>query len=114
MNILKFQTALADFAKERDWDQFHSPKNLAMAISGEAGELIELFQWLPEHMEFTEDPELHQRAKEEVADIILYCLRFAEKMDIDLEEALTQKMQQNGEKYPVAKSKGSAKKYTHL
>lgn len=104
------------FVKERDWDQFHTVKNLAMALSVESSELVEIFQWLTEKqsMEARNDPKLKGKVEDEVADVFFYLLRIVSKMDIDLEQAVLAKMKKNAEKYPVEKSKGSVKKYTEL
>ena len=105
---------LAAFAAERDWDQFHNPKNLAMALAGEAGELVEHFQWLT----FEQAAGLPDDTREEVAlecaDVLLFLLRLADKLDIDLAAAARKKLALNAKKYPVAKSRGRATKYTKL
>ncbi len=113
MDTKKLQKKLAKFAKERDWDQFHSPKNLAIALSVECSELLEEFQWLTEEqvsnvMSSTGQAE---RIKDEIADITAYLLQLANKLDIDLEEVLLKKIKKNAAKYPVNKFKGTAKKY---
>ena len=97
MDVKEIQTKLAQFAEERDWDQFHSPKNLSMALAGEAGELLEIFQWLTEEQSSRESltPEQIMHASEELADIIIYALRIADKLDIDLEMAISDKIQKN-------------------
>ena len=113
MNIKTIQKQLADFADERDWDQFHNPKNLAMALSVEASELVEIFQWLtPEQAEEIMDSSQSDHVKEEVADVMIYLLRLADKLDIDLESIVNDKIVQNGKKYPVNLSKGNADKST--
>ena len=113
MNIKDIQKQLADFADERDWDQFHNPKNLAMALSVEASELVEIFQWLtPEQAEEIMDSSQSDHVKEEVADVMIYLLRLADKLDIDLESIVNDKIVQNGKKYPVNLSKGNADKST--
>jgi NTP pyrophosphatase (non-canonical NTP hydrolase) len=115
MNIKNIQKQLSDFADERDWDQFHNPKNLAMALSVEVSELIEIFQWLtPEQAEEIMDSSQSDHVKEEVADVMIYLLRLADKLDIDLESAVNDKIVQNGEKYPVNLSKGNADKSTNF
>ena len=111
-------TALSEqldkFAAERDWDQFHNPKNLAMALAGEAGELVEHFQWLT----FDEAANLPAAARNEVAlecaDVLLFLLRLADKLEIDLAAAAEKKLALNAKKYPVAKSRGRATKYNKL
>ena len=105
---------LAAFAEERDWDQFHNPKNLAMALAGEAGELLEHFQWLT----FDEAANLPRATRDEVAlecaDVLLFLLRLADKLDIDLAAAAEKKLELNAKKYPVEKSRGKATKYDKL
>ena len=113
MNIKTIQKQLSDFADERDWDQFHNPKNLAMALSVEASELVEIFQWLTsEQAEEIMDSSQSDHVKEEVADVMIYLLRLADKLDIDLESIVNDKIVQNGKKYPVNLSKGNADKST--
>ena len=113
MDIKTIQKQLSDFADERDWDQFHNPKNLAMALSVEASELVEIFQWLtPEQAEEIMDSSQSDHVKEEVADVMIYLLRLADKLDIDLESIVNDKIVQNGKKYPVNLSKGNADKST--
>lgn len=104
------------FAQERDWDQFHTPKNLSMALAGEVGELLELLQWLTPQQAaaIADDPELLGAVEEEVADIQLYLWRFAEKCGVDIASAVERKLAINETKYPVEISKGSARKYTQL
>lgn len=100
------------FAIDRDWDQFHSPKNLSMALSVEASELVECFQWLTEEQSKNLSSEQYQAVIDEMADIQVYLLRLASKLDANLIEAVEQKMIKNAEKYPADKVKGSSKKYT--
>lgn len=114
MEINKIKDILNKFSKERDWDQFHSPKNLTMALSVEVSELLEIFQWLTEEQSYNLNDSKKQHAKEEVADIAIYLLRICMKLNINLEEAIIEKMKKNEEQYPVEKAKGSAKKYTEL
>lgn len=114
MEINKIKNILKKFSEDRDWEQFHSPKNLAMALSVEASELVEIFQWLTEEQSYNLSDSKKQHTKEEIADIAIYLLRICMKLDIDLEEAILEKMKKNEEKYPVDKVKGSAKKYTEL
>ena len=105
---------LAQFAAERDWDQFHNPKNLAMAVAAESGELLEHFQWLT----FDQSSRLPRDTREEVAlecaDILLFLLRLCDKLDIDLAAAAKRKLALNARKYPVEKSRGKATKYNKL
>lgn len=113
-SILKLQAMLRSFAEEREWDQFHSPKNLAMALAGEAGELVEHFQWLTEAQSSQLPPEKLAEVADEIADVQLYLVRLADKLSIDLIAAAEAKIQKNAKKYPVDKSKGKALKYTDL
>lgn len=114
MDIKKIEKILKQFSEERDWEQFHSPKNLSMALSVEVSELVEIFQWLTDEQSYNLDDSKKQHAKEEVADIAIYLLRICMKLNINLEDAIIKKMKINEEKYPVGKVKGSAKKYTEL
>jgi NTP pyrophosphatase (non-canonical NTP hydrolase) len=107
------RNALRVFAKDREWDQFHSPKNLAIAVSVEAAELLEHFQWRNTNEEAL-DSATRDRVAEEMADVLLYLIRLADKLDVDLLGAADQKMKANAKKYPVEKSRGSSKKYTEL
>jgi dCTP diphosphatase len=102
-----------DFAQVREWEKFHTPKNLAMALAAESGELLELFQWLTEEesMNAHNQAEIKERTGEELADIILYLVRIADLMQINLQEAVMSKMVSNNIKYPAKHVKGSAKKY---
>ena len=106
------QVRLAGFAAERDWEQFHSPKNLAMALSVEAAELVEEFQWLTEQQSRELDPERRERVRLELADVFIYLLRLADRLDVDLMRAADDKIAQNERKYPVERVRGDARKYT--
>jgi dCTP diphosphatase len=106
--------ALRRFAAERDWDPFHSPKNLAVALSVEAAELLEPFQWLTDEQSGALPPETRARVSEEVADVLLYLIRLADRLDLDLIACATEKLRRNAEKYPVGKARGNARKYTEL
>ena len=108
------RSQLAQFADERDWDQFHNPKNLAMALIAEAGELVEHFQWLSPQQAENLAVEAKSEVELEIADVLLFLLRLADKLDIDLIAAAEKKMALNAEKYPIAKSKGKATKYNKL
>lgn len=116
MSISGLQRQLRDFVAERDWDQFQTPKNLVMALSGEVGELTEIFQWLTadESSSVLSDPAQAGRVREEIADVFAYLLRLADVLDVDLEAALTAKMHRNAAKYPVEIARGTAAKYTDL
>ena len=105
---------LAEFAAERDWDPFHSPKNLAMALAVEAGELLEHFQWLTEAQSADLEAQERERIALELADIQLYLVRLAGKLGIDLVAAAHRKIDLNAEKYPADKARGHARKYTEL
>ena len=105
---------LAEFAAERDWDQFHNPKNLAMAVAGEVGELIEHFQWLTPEQAASLPPDTREEVALEAADVLLFLLRFCDKLDIDLGAAAERKLALNAQKYPVEASRGRATKYTKL
>lgn len=105
---------LRDFAAAREWDPFHSPKNLAMALSAEAGELLEVFQWLTEEQSRRPSPETLAAASEEVADVLIYLVRLSDKLGIDPLVAANRKLLANAEKYPVDKARGNSRKYTEL
>ena len=105
---------LRALAAARDWDPFHSPKNLAMALSAEAGELLEIFQWLTEEQSRSLPPEAHSAASDEVADVLLYLIRLADKLGIDPIAAARRKIVANAAKYPADKARGTSKKYTEL
>ena len=101
MNINNIQKQLSNFANERDWDQFHNPKNLSMALSVEASELVEIFQWLtPEQAEAIMSTNESEHVKEEMADVMIYLIRLAGKLNVDLEDAVADKIVKNSEKYP--------------
>jgi dCTP diphosphatase len=106
--------ALRQFASDRDWNQFHSPKNLAIALSVEAAELLEHFQWTPDAASENVSPDQRAGIREEVADVFIYLIRLADKLEIDLLAAASEKIRLNAEKYPVEKARGSSKKYTEL
>lgn len=100
-----------DFVAERDWVRFHSPKNLAMALSVEAAELVELFQWLTEEESAALDGKQRQRAAEELADVLWFLVRLADRLDIDLLDAAEMKLAENARKYPADRVRGISKKY---
>ncbi len=106
------QKLLREFSKEREWDQFHSPKNLAIALSVEASELLEIFQWLTEAESLDLSTEKRQCVGEEMADVFLYLLRLADRMGIDLTNEAEKKIEKNRGKYPADRVRGSSKKYT--
>ena len=111
MNISEIQDKLEIFASERDWGQFHTPKNLSMALSVEASELVEIFQWLNPEESNSPNQKQSQEINSEVADIAMYLLRFCSVLGIDIEEAIEKKLEKNALKYPVSLSKGNAQKY---
>lgn len=100
------------FARERDWDQYHTPKNLSMALIGEAAELVEHFQWVEGGLSHLLADKTRPAVEEEVADILIYLVRIADKLDIDLYSAVERKIGINEKKYPADKVRGSARKYT--
>lgn len=112
MRDIKNLTALIDrFRDEREWRQFHNPKDLAISISLEASELLEDFQWISSEKALEKN---FENIKEELADILIYSLMFASELDLDIEEIILKKLEKNGQKYPVEKSKGSNKKYVEF
>jgi dCTP diphosphatase len=108
----ELRNALQRFAAARDWNQFHSPKNLAIALSVEAAELLEHFQWMSEVESTALNPDQHAKVREEVADVFLYLVRLADKLGIDLMSAAVDKIELNSARYPIEKVRGSSKKYT--
>ena len=114
--IENLQSRIQAFSEARDWDQFHTPKNLIMATTAEIGELSELLQWKSdsEAAEFLASKEGKERISEEIADVAIYLIRLCQKLDLNFIEIIKQKIEQNNLKYPIEKSKGSAKKYTDL
>lgn len=103
---------LRDFAQERDWDQFHTPKNLSMALIAEAAELVEHFQWVEGDRSHLLEEKVRPAVEEEIADILIYLVRIADKLGIDLYVAVERKIAINARKYPADKVRGSARKYT--
>lgn len=114
MNIENIENTLKKISDARDWNQFHSPKNLSMALAKESAELLEIFQWLTEEQSYNLDEKKHEHLKEEIADISIYLLRLCMKFDINLEDAIYNKLDKFEKKYPVEKSKGNAKKYNEF
>lgn len=116
MDLDKLKKKVIEFRDERDWKKFHNPKDLALSINIEAGELGEIFQWKTneEIRESLKDSKKLQEVKHEIADIMIYCFDLAEEAGIDLEKAILEKLDHNSKKYPIEKAKGSAKKYTEL
>jgi dCTP diphosphatase len=114
MDIEALQRRLQAFADERDWDQFHNPKNLAMALAVEASELLEEFQWLTAEQaaNLQEDPARLARVTDEIADVAVYLHRLCGKLGVDLEQAIDAKIEKNALKYPAEQVRGSPRKYT--
>ena len=100
------------FVDEREWSQFHSPKNLSMALAVEASELMEIFQWLTEEQSHQLDPKMKQRVEEEMGDVMNYLIRLADQLDIDLIKAVENKLIINQQKYPADLVRGQSKKYS--
>ena len=112
LNLEDLKERLRKFAAERDWDQFHSPKNLTMALIVEAAELVEHFQWMKEDESASLPPDKLAEVEQELADIQIYLIRLADKLDVDLMKAVARKIDLNEKKYPAEKARGSSKKYT--
>jgi len=111
-DLLMLRDKLRAFAEARDWDQFHSPKNLSMALMVEVAELMEHFQWLTEAQSLDLAAKTKDAVSEELADILLYLIRLSDKLDVDLLEAALRKLEKNAVKYPAEQVRGSAKKYS--
>lgn len=109
-SLARLNARLLAFARERDWEQFHSPKNLAMALAGEAGELLEHFQWLTEAQSAALDPDKRRAVAHELADILNYLVRLAERLDIDLIAAADEKLAINAARYPAERVRGDARR----
>tara|TARA_Y100001958_G_C21212699_1_gene538285 strand:+ start:81 stop:428 length:348 start_codon:yes stop_codon:yes gene_type:complete len=115
MNVEEIQKRLRKFATDRDWKKFHSPKNLTMALSVEVAELVEIFQWSNSGgLDEIENPDIRKNIEEELADIFIYLLKISDKLNIDIEQSIHQKIEKNEKKYPIDKSFGSSKKYKDL
>ena len=114
--ISELKTRVLAFARERDWEQFHSPKNLSMALAAESGELMEHFLWSSPTQSSTiaADPVKRQKIAEELADVVIYALEFANVTGLDVAAAIEAKMAANAQKYPVEKARGNSAKYTEL
>jgi dCTP diphosphatase len=106
VDVSGLEAALQNFADERDWNRFHSPKNLAMALTGEVGELVELFQWLTEDesKRVGQDPATARAVRDELADVLMFLVRLASVLDVDLDKAVAQKLAANARKYPAGDS----------
>lgn len=112
--LVELRDALRAFAAERDWDQFHSPRNLAAALAVEAAELLEPFQWLTDEQSRELSTEALAAVEQEMADVLLYLVRLADKLGVDLEQAARAKIELNAQKYPVERARGSSRKYDEL
>lgn len=112
MDFSELAQKLRNFAEERDWEQFHSPKNLSMALSVEVSELVEHFQWLTEEQSSALEAEALSDVAEEIADIQIYLTRLADRLGVDIEDAVMKKLAVNADKYPVAEAHGNALKST--
>jgi NTP pyrophosphatase (non-canonical NTP hydrolase) len=112
--IEELRDSLRAFAKERNWEQFHSPKNLATALSVEASELLEHFQWLTDEQSRDLPKDKRTEVAEEMADVLLYLLQLTDKLQIDIMDAARKKLHANAKKYPVERSRGNSKKYSEL
>lgn len=111
-DLTRLRNELRDFSAARDWDQFHSPKNLSMALMVEVAELMEHFQWLTQTQSAELPDETKQAVSEELADVLLYLVRLSDRLDVDLMTAALLKLDKNAAKYPAAQVRGSAKKYS--
>ncbi len=109
-SLEQLNAALLAFARERDWEQFHSPKNLSMALAGECGELLEHFQWLSERQSAELPPDKRDAVALEMADILIYLIRLAERLDIDLIASAQHKLAINRQRYPRDKVRGDARR----
>ncbi|MGN8278669.1 nucleotide pyrophosphohydrolase [Pseudomonas sp. SMN5] len=116
IEVEKLAASLQRFADDRDWQQFHLPKNLLLALTGEVGELCEIFQWMSEtdSVAAAKHPSTAQAVKDELADVLMYLVRLSSVLGVDLNEAVTSKLALNGQKYPVDKAKSTSKKYDQL
>ncbi len=116
MTIASLQGQFREFVAERDWEKFHTPKNLVMALAGEVGELTDIFQWLTpaESAAVMADAVTAGQVRDELADVFAYLIRLADVIGVDLEQAFTDKMVKNARKYPIETARGSSAKYTEL
>lgn len=113
MNLDKIKKTLRKFTEQRDWEQFHNPKNLATALSVEASELLEIFQWSNDGgLNEINDPKKRKEIEKEIADIFNYLVKLVDILDMDLEKTALEKIEENAKKYPIEESKGSSVKYT--
>lgn len=116
IDVSRLAEALQRFSSDRQWDQFHSPKNLAMALTAEVGELVELFQWVgeAESRDLARNEKTSAAVREELADVLMYLVRLSDVLGVDLAQAAADKLRINEQKYPIDKARGSSKKYTEL
>lgn len=116
IDVENLAASLQRFADDRDWQQFHSPKNLLLALTGEMGELCEIFQWMSEadSLAAAKHPTTAQSVKDELADVLMYLVRLSSVLGVNLNEAVTNKLALNSQKYPVDKAKSTSKKYDQL
>ena len=115
MDLEKIKLKLREFAEKRDWEQFHDPKNLSMALSVEVAELVEIFQWSKNGgIDEIKDPKKRKAIEREIADIFNYLVKIVDLLDMDLERASLDKIEENSKKYPANEVKGSSKKYNRL
>lgn len=115
MDIENLKSKLRAFSKERDWEQFHNPKNISTALSVEASELLEIFQWSNDGgLSEIKDPKKRKEIEKEIADVFNYLLKLVDILDMDLEKAALEKINENEKKYPVEESKGKSVKYTEF
>ncbi len=114
--VREIREKLAAFVAEREWEQFHAPKNLSMALAAEAAELMEHFLWedADTSRASIQDPVRRAKIEEELADVVIYALEFANICDLDVAACVEKKLQRNAERYPVDKAKGNSRKYTEL
>ena len=115
-SLQELSNMVRQFCEARDWDQFHSPKDLAIGVITEAAELLEYFRFQSDEqaLAFLEDPKLKEEIEDELADVFFFLLRFSQRFEIDLNRALQRKMKKSGRKYPIEKAKGKNIKYTKL
>lgn len=116
VDVRPLAEALRRFAAEREWEQFHSPKNLIMALTGEVGELAAIFQWMTaeESMDAGRAAATNTAVREELADVLFYLVRAADMLGVDLDDAAREKLRVNAVRYPIAKARGTSRKYTDL
>lgn len=114
VDVTRLAARLDQFATERDWTQFHSPKNLVMALTGEVGELNEIFQWMTDETSKAagRDPQTAKAVQDELADVLLYLVRLSSVLGVDLDAAVQQKLKANALRYPADKVRGSSKKHS--